>query len=76
MSDIAGTVKRENAVGRLSAQEAAECAAYAEDEVGGSPRTVLRLPEHLAPYRFCVSPLLKNKPELVAKARAVSRHVQ
>lgn len=46
-------------------------AAYAEDEVGGSPRTVLRLPEHLAPYRFCVSPLLKNKPELVAKARAV-----
>ena len=34
MSDIAGTVKRENAVGRLSAQEAAECAAYAEDYVG------------------------------------------
>ena len=34
MSDIAGTVKRENAAGRLSAQEAAECAAYAEDYVG------------------------------------------
>ena len=34
MSDIAGSVKRENAVGRLSAQEAAECAAYAEDYVG------------------------------------------
>ena len=34
MSDIAGTVKRKNAVGRLSAQEAAECAAYAEDYVG------------------------------------------
>ena len=34
MSDIAGTVKRENAVWRLSAQEAAECAAYAEDYVG------------------------------------------
>ena len=32
---------------------------------------ILRLPKHLAPYRFCVSPLLKNKPELVAKAREV-----
>lgn len=45
--------------------------AYAEDEVGGSARIVLRLPENLAPYRFCVSPLLKNKPELVKKAREV-----
>lgn len=31
----------------------------------------MALPEHLAPYRFCVSPLLKNKPDLVAKAREV-----
>ena len=45
--------------------------AYVEDEVGGSPRVVLRLSETLAPYRFCVSPLLKNKPELVEKAREV-----
>lgn len=45
--------------------------AYDEDEIGGSKRIVLRLPEHLAPYRFCVSPLLKNKPELVNKAREV-----
>lgn len=45
--------------------------AYAEDEVGGSARIVLRLPENLAPYRLCVSPLLKNKPELVAKARKI-----
>ena len=45
--------------------------AYAEDEVGGSKRTVLRLPEELAPYRFCVSPLLKNKEELVVKAKEV-----
>ena len=45
--------------------------AYTEDEVNGEKRTVLRLPEHLAPYRFCVSPLLKNKPELVTKAREV-----
>lgn len=34
-------------------------------------RVVLRLPENLAPYKFCVSPLLKNKPELVAKAKEV-----
>ena len=34
---------------------------------------VLRLPENLAPYRFCVSPLLKNKPELVDLAREVYR---
>lgn len=45
--------------------------AYTEDEVDGNSRVVLKLPENLAPYRFCVSPLLKNKPELVEKAREV-----
>ncbi|MBQ6375419.1 glycine--tRNA ligase [Candidatus Saccharibacteria bacterium] len=45
--------------------------AYSEDEVGDETRIVLRLPENLAPYRFCVSPLLKNKPELVKKAKEV-----
>ena len=45
--------------------------AYTEDEVNGEKRTVLKLPENLAPYKFCVSPLLKNKPELVEKAREV-----
>ncbi len=47
------------------------CAAYQEDKVNGETRAYLRLPHHLAPYQFCVSPLLKNKPELVEKARAV-----
>ena len=47
------------------------CAAYIEDEMNGEVRTYLKLPVHLAPYRVAVSPLLKNKPELVAKARAV-----
>ena len=46
-------------------------AAYTEDEVGGEKRVLLNLPEEFAPYRYCVSPLLKNKPELVAKAREV-----
>lgn len=45
--------------------------AFSEDETHGEKRAVLRLPEWLAPYRFCVSPLLKNKPELVEKAREV-----
>ena len=41
--------------------------AYCEEE----GRVVLKLPENLAPYKFCVSPLLKNKPELVERAREV-----
>ncbi len=45
--------------------------AYTEDEISGEKRIVLKLPENLAPYRFCVSPLLKNKPELVEKAKLV-----
>lgn len=47
------------------------CEAYTEDEMGGEVRAYLKLPVHLAPYRVAVSPLLKNKPELVAKAREV-----
>ncbi len=46
-------------------------AAYTEDEVNGEKRVYLKFPEHLAPVKYCVSPLLKNKPELVAKAREV-----
>lgn len=44
---------------------------YHEDEVNGDKRIVMKFPEHLAPVKYCVSPLLKNKPELVAKAREV-----
>jgi glycyl-tRNA synthetase len=47
------------------------CAAYKTDEQNGEKRIYLALPEHLAPVKYCVSPLLKNKPELVAKAREV-----
>lgn len=45
--------------------------AYTEDEVNGEKRIFMKFPEHLAPVKYCVSPLLKNKPELVAKAREV-----
>ncbi len=45
--------------------------AYTEDEVNGEKRIFLKLPIDLSPVKICVSPLLKNKPELVDKARGV-----
>lgn len=44
---------------------------YTVDELGGESRTVLKLPYELAPVKAAVFPLLRNKPELVEKARAV-----
>lgn len=46
-------------------------AAYTVEEINGDTRVVLKLNENIAPYKYCVSPLLKNKAELVAKARDV-----
>lgn len=43
--------------------------AYQEDELGGEKRVYLKLSPNVAPYRVAVFPLLKNKPELVKKAR-------
>ncbi|MBI3494936.1 glycine--tRNA ligase [Candidatus Saccharibacteria bacterium] len=45
--------------------------AYRVDEQNGEKRIYLALSENLAPVKYAVSPLLKNKPELVAKAREV-----
>lgn len=45
--------------------------AYAEDEQKGEKRVFLKLPEHMAPVKLAVFPLLKNKPQLVKKAREV-----
>jgi glycyl-tRNA synthetase len=45
--------------------------AYTEDNLGGEVRSYLKLSPKVAPYIVAVSPLLKNKPELVAKAREV-----
>lgn len=47
--------------------------AYDEDELGGETRSVLRLPPVVAPIKAMVSPLLKNKPELVEKAKEVRK---
>jgi glycyl-tRNA synthetase len=43
------------------------CEFYREEE----DRVVLALPPKLAPYKVAVFPLLKNKPELVAKAKEI-----
>ncbi len=45
--------------------------AYVEEGVGEESRTVLKLSPRLSPIKAAVFPLLKNKPELVEKARAV-----
>lgn len=45
--------------------------AYSEDEVEGEKRVYLKLPAELAPVEVAVFPLLKNKPELVDKAKEV-----
>jgi glycyl-tRNA synthetase len=45
--------------------------AYKEEGEGDDARTVLALKPSLAPIKCAVFPLLKNKPELVAKAHEV-----
>lgn len=45
--------------------------AYEVEEVNGESRTVLKFKEELAPIKAVVSPLLRNKPELVEKAKEV-----
>jgi len=45
--------------------------AYTEDELGGETRSYLKLSPAIAPYQVAVFPLLKNRPELVLKAREV-----
>ncbi len=50
--------------------------AYCEDEMGGEPRTYLAFSPTKAPYKAMVSPILKNKPELVEKAKTVRAMLQ
>jgi glycyl-tRNA synthetase len=44
---------------------------YREEGDGDNKRVYLKLPPKLAPYKAAVFPLLKNKPELVAKAQEI-----
>jgi glycyl-tRNA synthetase len=51
--------------------------AYVEEILeGGDTRTVLKLNKKLAPVKIAVFPLMKNKPELVAKAREIFQMLQ
>ncbi len=45
--------------------------AYREEGEGDDKRVYLKFNPAIAPVKVCVSPLLKNKPELVEKAREV-----
>lgn len=45
--------------------------AYEEDELGGEERTRLAFKSNMAPVKAAVFPLLRNKPELVKKAREI-----
>lgn len=45
--------------------------AYDEDKLGGETRTVLRFLPRIAPIKAAVFPLVRNKPELVSKARDI-----
>ncbi len=47
------------------------CSAYREDEQNGEVRSFLALKPSVAPIICAVSPLLKNKPELVEKSQEV-----
>ena len=45
--------------------------AYTEDELGGEIRAYLKFNPAVAPIKAAIFPLVKNKPELVAKAREI-----
>ncbi|MBI2024160.1 glycine--tRNA ligase [Candidatus Giovannonibacteria bacterium] len=47
------------------------CSAYMEDELGGEKRIVLKLKPSIAPVKIAVFPLVRNKPELVSRAREI-----
>lgn len=49
---------------------------YREDELGGGRREYLALPPAIAPLKCAVFPLLKNKPELVEKAREIFKNIK
>ncbi len=47
------------------------CSTYRESGEGDNMRVYLKFPPSIAPYKACVSPLLKNKSELVSYAKNV-----
>ncbi len=65
----------EPAAGATRAMMAFLLAAYAEDEVAGETRVVLRLDSRLSPYQVAVLPL-SRKPELEAVAQEVAARLR
>jgi glycyl-tRNA synthetase len=51
------------------------CEAYAEDEIGGEPRTVMRFHPRLAPYKAAVLPLV-NREAMPEKAHALYQELK
>ncbi len=49
---------------------------YSHDEQNGEKRVFLKLPASIAPVKVAVFPLLKNKPELIKKAREVYENLK
>jgi glycyl-tRNA synthetase len=52
------------------------CDAYREEEVRGEKRVVLALHPDLAPVKAAVFPLLRNRPELVEKAKGIAAELR
>ncbi|OGY98298.1 MAG: glycine--tRNA ligase [Candidatus Liptonbacteria bacterium RIFCSPHIGHO2_01_FULL_57_28] len=50
--------------------------AYTEAGNGDDKRVYLKLPPKLAPYKAAVFPLLRNKPDLVAKAEGIYKDLK
>lgn len=50
--------------------------AYTQETVNGEIRTVMKFDKRLSPIKAAVFPLLKNKPDLVAKAREVYKDLR
>ena len=61
----------ETSAGAGRAMLAFLCDAYTEELVKGEERILLKLPPKIAPIKIAIFPLLKNKPELVNKAREI-----
>jgi glycyl-tRNA synthetase len=47
------------------------CSAYAEDEIGGEKRSLLKFDPKIAPIKIAILPLVKNKDALVSVARGL-----
>lgn len=52
------------------------CSAYAEDEVGGEKRNLLKFHPSVAPVKASVLPLVKNKEAIVSVARELFEKLQ